>query len=167
MQRVQQLGDRLLALRQVALGLGPRLAQAGVGQRQELLVVLGQRLGRELGEGAHEPGPVLLGLAGRLGLGRLEQVELGLGHGPPGLGRRPRRLGRGAPTRWHGPAGAACALERGPGVGQPPGVEPRRTGGAGRVHQVPRDADEQPRHEADDQSDDGSDAHDGHGTEGV
>ena len=43
-QRVQQLRDRLLALREVALGRRAGLVELGVGQREELLVVLGQRL---------------------------------------------------------------------------------------------------------------------------
>ena len=46
-QRVQQLGDRLLALREVALGCRADLVELGVGERQELLVVLRQCLCRQ------------------------------------------------------------------------------------------------------------------------
>ena len=56
-------GDRscaidLLALGEVALGRRPGLVEPGVGQGEELLVVLRQRLGRQLGEGPRQPGAV-------------------------------------------------------------------------------------------------------------
>ena len=43
-ERVQQLLDRLLALRQVSLRGGARLAEPGVGQGEKLLTGPGQRL---------------------------------------------------------------------------------------------------------------------------
>ena len=51
-QRVQELRDRLLALGEIALGGRADLVELGVGQREELLVVLRQRLRRQLREGA-------------------------------------------------------------------------------------------------------------------
>ena len=51
-QRVQQLRDRLLALGEVALRGRADLVELGVGQREELLVVLRQRLRRQLREGS-------------------------------------------------------------------------------------------------------------------
>ncbi len=59
-QRVEQLRDGLLALGEVALGRRAGLVEFRVGQGQELLVVAGQGLGRQLGEGAGQADPLLL-----------------------------------------------------------------------------------------------------------
>ena len=69
MEGLEQLGDRLLALGQVAPGRLVGLFHPGVGQGQELLGVLAQRLVGELGEGADQALAVLLP-GGRPLLGR-------------------------------------------------------------------------------------------------
>ena len=69
-QRVEQLRDRLLALREVALGGRPDLVELGVGQGEELLVVLRQRLRRQFRERAGEEPALLLRPARRLRFGR-------------------------------------------------------------------------------------------------
>ena len=75
-QRAQELGDGLLALGEVPLGRRLGLAELRLGQGQELLVVLLQRLGRQLGEGPDQP-LALFVRPGPLVLVRLlEQLEL-------------------------------------------------------------------------------------------
>ena len=93
-QRVEQLCDRLLALREIALGGRADLVELGIGQGEELLVVLRQRLRRELRERAGEQPALLLRPARGLAFGRAQQLELGNCDGTGRLGGR-RRCGRG------------------------------------------------------------------------
>ncbi len=53
-QRAQQLGDGLLALGEIPLRRGLHLAELRLGQGEELLVVLLQRLGGQLGKGTDQ-----------------------------------------------------------------------------------------------------------------
>ena len=92
-QRAQQLGDRLLTLGEVPLCRRLRLAELRLGQCEELLVVLLQRLGGQFGKGAHHlpavfvcPGPKLLGRP-------LDQFQLGGRDRTRRLGRRGRHRG--------------------------------------------------------------------------
>ena len=76
LDRPDQALDRLLALVQVAAGLGGRLLQPGLGQPDERLVVAGQRLAGQRRE--RVPQPLL---AGPLGVqGGRRRRGLGLGH---------------------------------------------------------------------------------------
>ena len=90
-QRVEQLRDRLLALREVALGGRADLVELGIGQGEELLVVLGQRLRRQLRERAGEQPALLLRPARRLRFGRARAARA----------RRRRRRGPSRPPRPH------------------------------------------------------------------
>ncbi len=85
---VQQLGDRQLALREVALGGRTNLVELGVGQCQELLVVLRQCLRRQLRERSGQAFAFLFGPARRLLVGQAEQLEFGGGDSAGRLGRR-------------------------------------------------------------------------------
>ena len=145
-QRVEELRDRLLTLREVALGGRTDLVELGVGQRQELLVVLRQRLGGELREGPGQEIALLLGPPGGLEFGRAKQFELRHRNGAcrfsGGGGLRHRlQLGR-------------QRLGPGPGIAQAALGQPRRAGGAGDPGHVPGNADGETGGEADDHSED-------------
>jgi len=145
-ERVEELGDRLLPLREVSLGRGARLLQPGVRQRQELLVVLRERLGRQPCELPGQTGPLLLGAGGRLGVGAAQDVEFVGQDRACGLCRRcgvgqliePDRL-----LRRH-------RL----GIGQSALGQARRGGRAGAPHQVEHHAHDQPEGQAQDDPED-------------
>ena len=145
-QRVQQLRDRLLSLTQIALGGRPCLLELRVGQGEELLVVPGQCLGRQLCEGSGEPDALLLGPRRRLRRSLPHQLQLVHGDGTPlfclrGRLDHDRQLGRllrhGRPRVRQAALGEACRARQ-----------------AGTARQVPCDADRQPDSETEDHSDD-------------
>ena len=145
-QRVEQLRDRLLALREVALGGRADLVELGVGQGEELLVVLRQRLRRQLREGAGEEIALLLRPARRLDLRRAEQLELGDGDGAGRLGGG-GRLRRGLQLRRQ--LRRPCLRIGEASLGQAGGA-----GGAGQPRHVPGNADGETGDEPDEHSED-------------
>ena len=146
-QRVEQLRDRLLALGQVALGRRAGLAELRVGQGKELLVVLGQRLAPTARRTSPPGGRAPPRPAPSPRLGPAQQLELGRGHGPGRLRRRPRR-----PTAAC--SCAACCGRGGLRVGQPALGERAAPARRARAHQVPGKADRQPDGEPEDHTDD-------------
>ena len=144
-QRVQELRDGLLTLGQVTLRRGAGLAELRVGQGQELLVVPGQGLGRQLGERAGQADPFLLGPCRRFGGILAHQLELAFGDGAVLLGRR-RQLGDRSQF--------GRLLGRGRlGVRQPALGHTCCTSETGAPHEVPGDADRQTHSEPEDHSD--------------
>ena len=131
--RVEQLADRLGAGRGVAVGLRRerrrRLLDPALGERDELLVVAGQRVGRQrlerllqLGVAAGEQ---LLPLRARLPLAAQRRA---CAAAASDSARRSRsRAGRAAR-----PARRAAATQAGPLGAQPGGVGPQHRGGVGR-----------------------------------
>ena len=110
LQRPDQALDRLLALVQVAAGLGGRLLQPGLGQLDERLVVAGQRLAGQRRE--RLPQPLLAGPLGVQRGGR--RRGLGLGHagavlGPVLVGAQPLGSGAQRVPFGHGPRRTAPA----------------------------------------------------------
>ena len=135
-QRIEQAGDGLLALVQVALRRRARLFEPGVGQGQELLVVLGQGVGRQLGERPRQPGALVLGPRLRLVRRPLQESQLRERDGP-------RRLGRRGRVR-HSPELHRLFGQGRLRVGQPPLGEPDGGGDTGAAHEVPGATDGQP-----------------------
>ena len=144
-QRVEQLGDGLLALGEVSLGRGADLTEPGGRQRQELFVVLRQGLRRQLGKGSGQLVALLLGPACGLVLGGTQQLQFRDGDPRAVSAAATRsdavfdsgRNGSQRRARGHGPLGQACSAGR-----------------AGRARHVPGNADGETGGEPDDHSKD-------------
>ncbi len=154
-ERVQKLCDGRLAPVEVALGRSSCLVEPGVGQGQELLVVLRQGLRRQLRERSGQPAALLLRPRGRLRAGPAYELELRHCH-------RPRRLG------LRCAAGGRLQLpllpdDRGLRIGQPTLCETDCGGQPGSTRLLCHDADHQP----DDQSHDRFEDHAGQCNDGV